>query len=397
MENNLADTAGITNAQKEMHVGVICPQYPPAASEGGISHYTHLLVRELYARGFAVTVFTGNDHLGGAAPETVVTLPEPWDRHTTDAITREMKKRSVQLLNLQYSPAGYSWRFKSALPRLLSSTPSVVSFHTLWGGRWRDVLTAFVLWLYARRIIATNSEIVYLLKKWMPFCLGKTRFIPIGSNIVEAPVDHERFHRLMRRYGLDNDTPVFIYFGMMYGGKGLSVLLKTAEVLARNASFDFRLLMVGGGLDDTALQIEKIKRELSSLGCRSKIIITGKIPDTEVSYLFGRSQIAVFPFESGASDRRGSLLAAIAHGKAIVTTRPCIPIKSFINGETMTWAEHLSAETLAGLILKVHKDAELRRRLESGSRRIASNFLWNNIASQTAKAFEETAVRTAIE
>ena len=82
-------------------------------------------------------------------------------------------------------------------------------------------------------------------------------------------------------------------------------------------------------------------------------------------------------------------MAGLAHGRAIVTTPPCVPLPHFVNGENMIWPKQADAAMLAELIHEVHTDATLRMRLEEGSGKLASHFSWPSIAEDTNLVFGE--------
>jgi glycosyltransferase involved in cell wall biosynthesis len=218
--------------------------------------------------------------------------------------------------------------------------------------------------------------------------MRKTVFVPIGSNI--APHGQNDIHEeVIERYNITRDKCVLVYFGMAYPGKGLDLLLGAASRLERVHGLNFQLLCVGGGVSDVnAYQIERHRR-VAELGLENHITWTGRIPAPHVSSLLTVSDIVALPYESGASDRRGSLLAALAHGKPIVTTPPRVRIPHFSNGGNMIWPESTSPESLSRTIARLYEDRSLGKTLGKGALELASKLQWQEIAEDTILLFEK--------
>jgi glycosyltransferase involved in cell wall biosynthesis len=371
-----------------MRTALFCPDYPPSNRQGGIQDYSHNLARGLSKRGLDVAVITGEGYAGNGTDGTVpvVELPGPWDRSWALRAITELESRSVSLINLQYSPAMFDDPNRFAWSLLASRFPAVVSFHTLWGGR--NIVAALRLLHTARAVIATNSEILHLLRRYCPWYMGKTVFIPIGSNI--APHNQIAIHEEVRkRYEITGDDCVLVYFGMAYPGKGLELLLATASCLERVHGLAFKLLCVGGGVSDVLDYRAEKRHRATELGLEHRIIWTGRIPPTHVSSLLTMSDIVLLLYETGVSDRRGTMMAALAHGRPIVTTPPRISMPHFVNGKNMTWPQSMSPESLSRTIVRLYENPALSESLGRGALELASKLEWSEIAKDTILVFEK--------
>jgi len=373
-----------------MKIAMVCQNYPPAIFEGGISHYSRRLARHLSAMGEDVVIIAGDGYCGDGSDEaiSVMKFPGEWDVQTAQQMVISLSSLRIDTVNFQYSPVMYPSKFKFAWKHIASHFASTVSFHTLWGGSKLNYLVALRLLSSADGVIATNSEVMYLLKKYMPFFLKKTHFIPIGANIepTDAKGDSEE---IVARYLLDPNIPVLAYFGMLYPGKGMNLLFNAARILLDKYRLDFRLLVIGGGISDVSEYREEKRRLTSKLGVEDKVIWTGKLPAAEVSALLSRSEVVILPFDSGVSDRRGSLMAALAHHKAVVTTKPSVPVDLFKNGDNMIWPASQNADAFAKAIFQVLQDDALRRKLENGASDLIRHFEWSEIAEQTRAYFQD--------
>jgi glycosyltransferase involved in cell wall biosynthesis len=282
----------------------------------------------------------------------------------------------------------YPNSFKFTWHHISTHFPSAVSFHTLWGGSKINHLFALGLMLSADKIIATNSEIIYLLKKHFPFFLSKTLRIPIGANI-ELSDDKGNYQAIANKYFSDTHRFSLVFFGMSYPGKGMNLLFETMALLLERYQLDIQLLMVGGGISDLPEYVEEKKRLSSILGIEDKVVWTGRIPAAEVSVLLDGCDAVILPFEAGVSDRRGSLMAALAHHKPVVTTKPAIPMALFKNGQNMIWAEKNDAISLAKKISNILTNHDLRKKVENGAAELYQNFQWPEIARQYRDCFRK--------
>ena len=106
------------------------------------------------------------------------------------------------------------------------------------------------------------------------------------------------------------------------------------------------------------------------------------------------ADLFALPYRDGASYRRGSLLAPLAHGRAIVTTYPRTTHPEMIHGQSVYLTPPGSPEELAQAIGALARETDLRRRLEAGARALAANFTWESIAAQTAAFFRQVTTRS---
>lgn len=361
-----------------MIIGVVCQNFPPATFEGGISHYSHHLAKALSNLSHKVIAITSTEFT--QPPKDSLEFPPlqirlvrgPWNRASVGEIRKIAHADQLDALILQYSPASFklSFRLAWALSRL--PCQKVTAFHTLWGGGL-DRAVGLSLLMGSDKIIATNSEIMTLLERHLSFFLRKAYWIPIGSNIL-AP------ERNMARLAGPGD-PVFSYFGMLYPGKGLSMILSTLESLKRRGC-EFRFKFVGGGMLDAQDYESSFREEIEEKGLAGVAEHLGLLPDQDVSAWLAASRFVFLPYEMGLSDRRGSFMAAIAHGKAVLTSPPAVDMPYLRNGINALWPGRPTPEGYTEEAERLLKDDDLVRRLEEGAHKLARQFQWNRIAEE---------------
>jgi glycosyltransferase involved in cell wall biosynthesis len=108
--------------------------------------------------------------------------------------------------------------------------------------------------------------------------------------------------------------PRVVHFGQIRPNKGLEELaLAFAEI---GKQHDVDMVLLGGvpaGYEDYAREICGAFR---SAGCQVRL----NLEPAEISQELGQAHVGVFMFPDGADERRGSLIAAMAHGVLCVTT-----------------------------------------------------------------------------
>jgi glycosyltransferase involved in cell wall biosynthesis len=390
-----------------MKIGLITGEYPP--QQGGVGDFTHELARALVTAGNEAHVITGcRDAAQGtraARQEGGVTVHRTissWGRRCWGEIAEVVKQQQLEVLNIQYEPAAYAMQvgvnfLPGAWARRKIKTPIVTTFHDLLvpylfpkAGplRWK------VVEYLARRseaVVVTNSEDHARLST-IPSLAATLHTIPIGSNI--DPSLAGEFDRAAERarWGIRPDEHSLGYFGFLNLSKGGSDLMQALKVLS-DRGVPVKLVLIGGrtGSSDptNAEYAAQVERLIDSLGVKHRVITTGYLEPPEVSRALLSCDVMVLPYVDGASLRRGSLLAALAHGRAIVTTEPRFPIEGLLHEESVLYVPPRDPRSLADAVQRVLHDAAWRTRLQVRVSEAAKLYTWDRIAVQTADVFHQ--------
>ncbi len=363
---------------------------------GGIGGYTKELAKALAKLGHRVSVLAsvwGQERGEGFALYPRVSK---WGFSSWKAILTLIKETEPQILHLQYQAAAYGmhpainllpWRL-----RLIRHRPLLfVTFHDLRvpylfpkaGPVRRGAIAALAKGCDG--VIVTNigdeaEARGYGLKPYL---------IPIGSNISpRLPPGYDR-EEWRARWSLKDET-LLSYFGLLHESKGVGTLFRALARLLEGGE-RVKLLMVGGKIGasdpttaDYAYRMETLWREL---GLADRLLWTGYVDDEEVSANLLASDICVLPYKDGASLRRGSLMAALAHGLPIISTRPTIQVKELIEGENIALIPPDDVEALVAKIQELTASEGLRRRLGRGAKRLSEAFSWERIAEETVALY----------
>jgi PEP-CTERM/exosortase A-associated glycosyltransferase len=116
----------------------------------------------------------------------------------------------------------------------------------------------------------------------------KITVIPNAVDIDKFSTDKPPDPDLKRRLGLA-EARVLGFIGSFYAYEGLSLLLETFPAVLAKAP-DVRLLLVGGGPQETLLQ-----QLAGELGIRAQVIFTGRVPHHEVQRYYDLMDILIYP------------------------------------------------------------------------------------------------------
>ena len=167
-----------------------------------------------------------------------------------------------------------------------------------------------------------------------------------------------------------------------------------ARVLAQ-AGLPVYLLMIGGQLgasDPTnAAYLQRVQALIIAQGIADRVHWTGFTGEAEVSANLLASDIAVLPYRDGVSFRRGSLMAALAHGLPVVSTEPAVPLSELRPNENMVLASVQSPTALAEGVAEVWRNSVMRQRLSQGAADLANLFTWESIARRHAEVYHDLA------
>ncbi len=380
-----------------MRIAFIAGEYPPL--QGGLGDFTRELARAAALAGHAPTVLT-RTAAGAPVRETergvsIQRLVDGWGWSTARAIGRYVDGAPADVFNLQFQAAAYGMHPAiHVLPRMLRRrAPVVVTFHDLRvpylfpkAGplRWQAMLA---LARAAAGVIVTNPEDGATLR-----AAGFTRVreIPIGSNIAPAALAGFDPAAWRAAHGIPATKTLIGYFGFLNESKGGETLLRALAAL-RGQGRDVGLLLIGGqtgASDATNIAYARVMEDLAaSLDVTAHVFRTGFVEDRGVSEAFAACVGLALPYRDGVSLRRGTLMAAFAHGAPIVTTAPRLPIPGLADNEAFLLVPPDDPPALAGAIARMLDDDALRARLRAGSLRASSRYAWSAIAAETIAFF----------
>ncbi len=393
-----------------MRICLVSGEYPPM--QGGVGDYTRELGRALVQMGHAVDVVTSRQvETSGVqeqAPKVdergprVQPVVEHWNWGSWARVLRTVQQLQSDVLHIQYQTAAYGMHpainlLPLRLRREQRRPCTVVTFH--------DVRVPYLfpkagslrrwvnLWLarYSDAGIATNEEDYQVLAHW-PLGRCVVHQIPIGSNIQpHLPAGYDRA-AWRSKLGVGPDEALLCYFGFLNESKGGETLFRAlAELVQRGQPV--KLLMVGGQVgasDPTNMTyLRHVQALIAELGLTERVLWTGFTEAEQVSGHFQASDICVLPYRDGASYRRGSFMAALAHGLPIVSTQPRVGVASLRDGQNILLVAPDDVPATAAAMERLIVAPELRARLRDGALELAQQFTWDSIATKTVQLYEQ--------
>lgn len=383
-----------------MRVLFVTGEYPPMV--GGIGDYTRHLVQELVQQGVEVGVLTRKKaapKAGREEPNEDVRLFPEVDRWRLPVLEL-VRRRAAEydLVHLQYQAAAFDLGAAGPLVadwlRWRGGPPVVVTFHDLRvpylfpkAGPLRQI----ALRRLARRahaVVVTNAADEQQVRAWVEPMASPplVQVIPLGNNVSRTlPPAFDR-QAWRARWGVQPGEYLMVHFGLINRSKGVPVLLKAHDRLLR-AGIPVRLLFLGdplGASDPTnAEHLEEVKRLIQELNLGNGWTMwTGWLPPTEIAAGLAAADVVVLPYRDGASLRRTTLITALAHGCAVVTTAPDGEIPLLRPDHNVVFARRDDPADLARRIALVLRREDTRKRLARGAAQLAHLFEWPTIARQ---------------
>lgn len=394
-----------------MKIGLVTGEFPPM--EGGVGAFTQELARALAEQAHEVHIITSREARPTDPDIKVSRTREPidigfaqlhpwigrWRWPSLQQIVSVVIRHELDVLNIQYQAAAYNMRSGTInfLPwRLKAVLPTIVTFHDLRvpylfpkAGFLRETAVTRMA-RTAKGIIVTNKADFDAITNRVS---TPTVQIPIGSNIRAATPNHIEIAAAREDSGVGEDDILLGYFGFLNASKGADVLLQAlAELDGR-----FSLVFIGGqtGASDAtnAGYLAKMQTLVVELGLTERVHWTGFISDARVAAFLHASDIMVMPYQDGVSLRRGTLMAALANGRPLISTQPTTPTPELQNGENCWLIPPNDVDEVVQAIKTLAADPKLRTKLGQGAAEMASLFTWDKIAAQTVDFYNQ--VRTA--
>jgi len=381
-----------------MHILFITGEYPPM--QGGVGAYTFELSQALMAEGAKVSVLTSNaiDSVS-RTPNEVAVYPvvKQWDGRIWPAIRKVADQIEADWVHIQYQTGAFSMHpainFAPFYWRKLPSRRIAWTYHDMLvpylfpkaGKPLRSWVTEWPT-LVSDLIITTNHG------DWehlQPKLARRTRIqlaqIPIGSNIQGQHLNVSQRQARRQQRGYEADQIVLAYFGFLNRSKGGLTLIRTLHLLTQHYP-SIRLLMIGervGENDPTNFAyLQEVENLIVEFGLQKHVQWTGHQFDSDVGADLNAADFLVMPYEDGASLRRGTLMAGLANGCAIITTQPRSSLPELVDGRDICYVApndpQATADKISTLILNPAQADHLRQ----NARERSQLFNWQTIAQQ---------------
>jgi glycosyltransferase involved in cell wall biosynthesis len=390
-----------------LKIGLVTGEFPPM--QGGVGAFTEQLALALAGLGHSIHIITDRRARLPVAERRLSQLFEPidlgyallharagrWRWPTMGVIADIAVRYGLDVVNIQYQAAAYNMNSAAInlLPwRLRGVTTTAVTFHDLRvpylfpkAGRVRE---AAVRWLAQQTdgVIVTNAADGVVVRRWTakPMCQ-----IPIGSNIDVYTPNHIELAEVREQLGLGAADFLLGYFGFLNESKGAGTLLEALAKLDER----FHLVFFGGQTGDSdrannEQYLAQLREQIAMLGLDERVHWTGFLSPVRVSAHLHAADLMVMPYRDGASLRRGTLMAVLAHGRPLVTTVPQPAAAELRHGENIWLVEAEDAEKLAAAVQRLASDETKRHALGAGAEQLAGLFTWERIAAETAAFFE---------
>jgi glycosyltransferase involved in cell wall biosynthesis len=307
------------------------------------------------------------------APVNEIDLATAWK---LSKIIREWKPEIVHAHDPHaVSMASLAMSFSAPDPRPKTIASRRVDFHLQ--------SHAFSQWKYRQVdgfIAASHAIKQILVSDGIP--AGRIEVVHDGIDVEK--IQHRPVIDVHAEYWLPHGVPVVVNVGALVGHKGQKYLIEAMPLVLREVP-DAHLIIFGEG--DLRAPLE---RQIKQLALAKRVLLPGFRED--VMSLMKSADLFVM---SSVTEGLGSaVLDAMAMGHAVVGTRAGGIPEAVVPDETGLLVEPADAKALAAAIVRLLKDAALRKQLgEAGRARVTEHFGVDRLVDGTLEAYSRIASR----
>lgn len=305
---------------------ILTGEYPP--QPGGVGDYSRLLAEGLANAGDEVHVWTP-----GAAqaerPSTSLSihgLPDRFGRRSRSALGTALRTNPDVLVLVQYVPQAFGlrgmnlpfahWIWQQRQYRIW------IMFHEVAfpfeSAKPTLLLLAIITHIMARTLRRAADRIFVSIPAWMDLLAiphtdrAKVHWLPVPSNV--PVIDDGAATRAIRARLGGTERLVIGHFGT-FSGAVWELLHPAITAILREGAGHTMLLM---GRNGTSAR-ESLLRANPNFADR--VFATGELPAHELSVHLQTCDFALQPYPDGVSTRRGTVMAMLAHGVPVITSR----------------------------------------------------------------------------
>lgn len=361
----------------------------------GVGDYAYRLGEVLIREGVRVEVATSEDprfasrSLAGAGIHRVAEAGS-WKggiHHRLGGLIRTLKPEAVLF---QWPTAAYGRSLAvNLIPGYLARHhPRIPLVTTLHEYRYFHSWTRLRLWpalWFSHRLVLVDSQDLALLARHPTGAGARIRLIPIGSNLPSAArLDRGR---IRRELGIEQGDFVVAFFGFANPPKGLETLFSALQLL-RMANPAMRLLFFSE-LEPGNAYHRRLLEMIGTQGLGPITVRPGFAEPERAAKILASADCAALPFLDGASWKRGSLLACLAQGLPVVTTRPAAPLPELVHRENVWLTAPGDIKALAAALQTLYLEPSWRIRLGKGAKKLAGKFTWRRIGREYIRVLNE--------
>ncbi len=307
---------------------ILTPEFPPLM--GGVSDYTSLLANGLANAGDAVHVW-GPEGIGERENSNLVV------HDTLGKFGLQDLRRTGDLLSafpgsrrllVQWVPHGFGfrsmnvplclWLWNRAIRHGDRIELTVHEPYLPFGGSGRQMFAATVHRAMTVILLQAANLVWITIPEWesrlRPYALGRAlqfKWLPVPNNIPVDP-NPQAECEIRQKYG-NVHQKLLGHFGTH--GKNVTSLLEEIIPELFHQRDDAALLLMGTGSREFR---EVLVSRWPWLADR--VYATGSLAASDLSHHLSACDLVLQPYPDGISSRRGSAMAALAHGRPMVTT-----------------------------------------------------------------------------
>ena len=371
-----------------VHISTYSPR------ECGIALYTKDLVQSIGSDAFVHDVFAVDDfklNYKYTSPVSfAINANDPSDYRRAADLVNQCECQVVSLQH-EFGIFGEEWgrnilAFTGSLQK-----PLITTFHTVLRDLPQVAREIFIdLSSRSRYIVVTIGKAAQIVTETYNVHANKVRIIPHGApSACSLNKDGAK-----EKLGLSGRTIVSIV-GFLSPAKGVDCGIEAMKSVIEKHPTAL-LLIVGEThptlrLHEGEAYREKLESLVTKLGLEPNVAFVNRfVSDEELSIIFGISDIYLAPYRGRDQVSSGTLTAAMAHGKAIVST-PTLFAQETLSPERGLFCEFDDATSIATQIDRVLGDDSLKRRLEACARDHGKEVEWRHTAKNYAEVLAEAA------
>lgn len=310
-----------------------------------------------------------------------------WDRNENyvEPIISNTKDADVVHIQHEYGIYNLDDRLPMLLERLKASAKRIIiTIHCVRPSQFSA--RGMVDEIFVKRIAELADEVIVHLESQKAVLerLGvpskRIHVLPHGTALSNAGKKISR-----AKLKLPEDSKIMTVFGFLKPFKGLDVSLEVLDEIREEVEDVY--LFIAGGVPPTASKrdknyVEFLEKRIKELNLQDKVIFPNRFfPNEDIPYVFGASDVVLYPHYHEDRSVSGSILLAIGAKKPVIASRvPKFEVVKNICDELLVLPHN--ATGMARMAIRLFEDKEFEQHVLDGTERYRRAISWPVIASK---------------